>query len=406
MVTMKKAAAAFLAACAATHAGAMELDRWSVDGFGTASGTYHDTDGIEYRRNVTQGRGARAGEIDLGTDSLFGLQTRYSFTPEVSAIAQGIWRRDTEGRFRPDLERAYVSFSAGGTVLARAGRIGFDSYLLAESPSVGFSYMPIRPAPEFFGMFVSDALDGADVSISKSIAGGVARLRLLAGHGPGDQVFETGRESAGSRQWGGLLDFTRQAWLVRIGASHVHVDDTADFSPLSNALRFVGTPDALSFADRLDAGGRTILGWNLGIAYDGRPLMAQLLLTRIDGDVIGAPKTNSGVFLAGYRYRHLTPYLSFARIRSFANVHPSGVAGIPELAELDAAIHLLQTSAQATQRTVSLGIKYDVTPHIDLKAQVDRVRLQGSALVLDYTPTRVSNDAQLTVLGLALDFVF
>ena len=40
--------------------------------FGTPGAVYPDSAGLTYRRSIGQGDGARAGELDLGTDSLLG----------------------------------------------------------------------------------------------------------------------------------------------------------------------------------------------------------------------------------------------------------------------------------------------------------------------------------------------
>src|SRR5881394_4636784 len=49
-------------------------DRFTLRGFGTAAVTYQGADGLEYRRNIGQGKGLPADELGMYTDSVAGLQ--------------------------------------------------------------------------------------------------------------------------------------------------------------------------------------------------------------------------------------------------------------------------------------------------------------------------------------------
>lgn len=50
-------------------------------------------------------------------------------------------------------------------------------------------------------------------------------------------------------------------------------------------------------------------------------------------------------------------------------------------------------------------MRYDFAPHVDLKAQIDRVWLHQSELIFDYN-IPPSGHTSLTVYGLAIDFAF
>lgn len=109
------------------------------DGFGTVGATYQNASGLEYRQSVTQPHGARSGELDLATNSLVGLQSRRTIGPQLQATVQAVARLNSNSSWWPSLERAYLSFAPSASILLRAGRVGFDSYLQAESPSVGYT---------------------------------------------------------------------------------------------------------------------------------------------------------------------------------------------------------------------------------------------------------------------------
>jgi hypothetical protein len=327
-------------------------------------------------------------------------------TGDLQVVAQGMTHQNATGDWTPRLSRGFLRYSPSANVLLRAGRIGYDSYLLAESPDVGYSYLPIRPAPEFFGLFATDDIDGADVAVSRQVGGGIGRVRLFAGSSRGEQAYLPGAATAtNSNVLGGQLDYSFRSWLLRLGAVDVSVRKKPDFSALAGALRATGRPQGTSLADALENDSRTILAYQLAVAYDGRPLQAQMLLTRVESDMVAAPKVNSGIVVFGYRYHRVTPFVSFAAVKNHGLGLPTGLPDTPEFAALNAAAHLAQTGAQATQRTQSAGIRFDVTPRLDLKFQVDRIRLHETNLIFNSAETR-PDGASMTLFGLAADFLF
>jgi hypothetical protein len=378
----------------------------TFQGFGTAAVAYHDEPGLEYRRSTSQGRGAGAGEIDLETDSALGLQASLAPRDDLQLVLQGVTQQNADGAWRPHVARAFLRYSPSANVLLRAGRIGYDSYLLAESPAVGYSYLPIRPAPEFFGLFATDDVDGADVAVTRRAGAGIARARVFVGNTSGDQVYQFGSVAPTSSDvLGGQLDYGVHEWLVRLGAIGVRVRRTPDLSSLANALRATGFEESINLAEKIEKSGETIRAYQLAVAYDGRPLQGQLMLTRVDSDMIAAPRVNSGIAVLGYRHRRITPYVSFAAVKSFAAIHSTGLPEEPWFEPLNAAVRNAQTAAQTTQRTQSAGVRYDVTSRLDLKFQVDRVELRDTNLIFDHLGLP-RDRARMTLFGVSADFLF
>jgi hypothetical protein len=65
----------------------------------------------------------------------------------------------------------------------------------------------------------------------------------------------------------------------------------------------------------------------------------------------------------------------------------------------------MQSSVRTTQRTASIGFRYDISAHVDLKFQLDRVKLTDTALVFDRR-VDTGRDAHMTIAAMAIDFVF
>src|SRR5687767_13237596 len=121
----------------------LQARRLEVRGFGTAAATYHDAEGIEFRRHIGQAHGAEAGQATFGVDSLAGLQIDYDFDAHFTAVTQGVSRQRADGDWKMHATQAFVRWSPDESLVLRVGRIGYDIYLLAESRQVGYSYLAV-----------------------------------------------------------------------------------------------------------------------------------------------------------------------------------------------------------------------------------------------------------------------
>jgi hypothetical protein len=397
------AAAAVTAPVSAADLGG---DRFTLRGFGTAAVTYQDADGLEFRRNIGQGKGLPADELGMYSDSVAGLQVNGKVSEHVDAVLQGLTRMNAEGGWNPRLSQAYLRYSSDESLVVRAGRIGFDIYLLAESRQVGYSYAAMRPSAEFYGLLANDSIDGGDIAITHRLGRGLVRGRIFVGTGSDEVAFADGTHAnAQPTVTGACLDFQYGGWTTRIALGRWRYDRFDGVSEVVAGLRMTGVPQALEVAEDLDHPTFQSSGIQLGIAYDEGPLQAQLLWGGIDSDPIFGPDTSILYAFAGYRLRQWTPFASFSRSRDRAAMRTTGLPDIPELAPLNDAVESMQSTVRTTQRTTSVGVRYNFSAHVDLKFQLDRAKLGDTALVFDRR-AGPRGDANMTVAALAIDFVF
>jgi hypothetical protein len=401
-------AALCAAAGAAAPVSAADLggDRFTLRGFGTAAVTYQDADGLEFRRNIGQGKGLPADELGMYTDSVAGLQVNGKVSEHVDAVLQGLTRMNAEGGWTPRLSQAYVRYSSDESLVVRAGRIGFDIYLLAESRQVGYSYMAVRPSAEFYGLLANDSIDGGDIALTHRLGRGLVRGRVFVGTGSDEVAFADGtHENTQPQVLGACFDYLYRGWTARVAVGRWRYEVDPRIGQIIGGLRMTGVPQSLAVADDLDRPTFQSRGIELGLAYDEGPLQAQLLWGGIDSDPIFGPDTHTLYAFAGYRLPHWTPFASFSRSRDREAMRTTGLPGIPELTPLIDAVASMQSSVRTTQRTTSVGVRFDLSAHVDLKFQLDRAKLDDTALVFDRRPTP-RGDADMTIATLAVDFVF
>ncbi|HUQ08759.1 MAG TPA: porin [Steroidobacteraceae bacterium] len=384
----------------------MGADRFTFRGFGSVGATTHDTDGIEYRRNTGQGSGARSGEVDFATDSLLGLQVDARLSSKLDVVVQGVTRQRADDSWRPRFSQAYLRFSPGDSLVLRAGRIGYDIYLLAESRQVGYSYLPVRPSPEFYGQITNDDIDGLDVAWTRRIGRGLVKARVFGGDGSGELAFADRSTSDTIGQvYGGTFDYIFRGWTARVALVQFNYDAGADIPLLAGALRATGFPSAAAVAEDLDHRSYRSDGVQVGVAYDDGPMLAQVMYGAVDSDSIAGPDFDKLYALCGYRLGKWTPFASFASSNDRSEIHDAGLPPIPQLAPLNGAVVQIQQATRSTQHTGSLGLRYDLNPHIDFKFQVDRTHVRDSSLLFDYRPD-AGTPFDMTVITAAVDFVF
>jgi hypothetical protein len=380
--------------------------RFAVRGFGTLGATTHGTDGIEFRRNTGQASGAEADEIDFNTDSIAGVQFDARLSSKFDVVVQGVSRQRADGDWDPQFTQAFVRWSPDDSFVVRAGRVGYDIYLLAESRQVGYSYLAVRPSPEFYGQITNDEIDGGDLSFTRRVGRGLVRARVFGGAGSGELAFADGPKTDTTGDvYGATLDYIWRGWTARVAYVQFNYDAGKDMPMLIGALRATQFPGAVAVADDLDKSVYQSDGVQIGVAYDDGPMLAQVMYGAVTSDSLAGPEFDKFYGLFGYHVGEFTPFVAFASSRDRNAIRDAGLPDIPQLAPLNAAVVMTQKATRSTQHTTSVGVRYDFTPHFDLKLQVDRLVVTDSSIIFDRRPVP-GGPADLTVISAAVDFVF
>lgn len=387
------------------RADALSDSRFTLSAFGTIGAVYQNARGLAYRSNISEGHGARARELDLGTDSILGLQATGRMVTGLDAQVQVTVHRNEDDLWRPELERAFLRYRPDPSLMVRAGRIGLGLYLLADAFDVGYTYLTIRPPVEVYGMLPADEFTGADAVFSHPLGSGIGRIRVLGGKYPFEVALPDGSTLAFDNDsiFGITADYLLDDWQTRAALLEIHASGGGD--PVASALAETGFPQAVALAGELDRAQQNSYGAEVGTTYSGTALQAALAYEYLNSDYLQGPKFNSAFALLGYRVAQLTPYATLAMMDDFATPRTAGLPFLPAFEPLIDAAQQDQTTSQTTQRSFSLGMRYDFAPHLDLKAQVDRVWLHQSELIFDYNVPPPGHTS-LTVYGLAVDFAF
>ena len=366
-------------------------------GFGTLGAIQTSTDQAEFVRDLSQPSGA-TNRLDGRVDSILGLQANWRLTPELEAVVQVVSRYRYDKTYKPEISWAYLKYDPTPQVTLRAGRLGTEFFMTADSRQVGYSYLTVRPPGDFFWYLPFYSINGADAALTVPLGEDVLRAKVYYGISEGNIPY-------GDKQWnldgsamiGGYLEHQMGAWLLR--ASYANIRFNHNMPIDGDLAAAVGahlmTPSqAVQAYDYLAADNTRSHYYSLGAIYDSGPWQLQFMLNKITQGSKIFQSSSAGYVLAGYRIGEITPYLGFSWIRSETRKNPPS----PLLAAI-------MDKSHADQNTGIFGVRWDVARNVALKAQWDAIRGEPKSGF----PFRAETNAwsgKMDVYSVTMDFVF
>ena len=383
--------------------------KFSLQGFGTLGLARSNTDQVEFVRDLSQPDGITdhwSGKID----SLVGIQANFQVSEKIEAVAQAVSHYRYDKTFRPDLTWAFLKYDADSNSSLRAGRLGTEFYMLADSRQVGYSYLTVRPAGDYYGALPFSYIDGLDLQLTSPLANGLIRGKIFSG---------VSREQApladrqwdldGSRMTGGHIDYLNGHWQWRLGYAQIRFNHNLPISDLTDALNAAaiatGITAASEAANAISVKNRLSQFYSAGVAYDNGPLQVQLMLSETRQESAIFENARSGYLIAGYRIAEVTPFVGYTWVRSRSKSLSTGLPDVGALAVLNATLASTLADSHSDQHTTILGARWDFRRNMALKGQFDHVRGTAQS-VFPYRGEKPGFSGNLNVLSFALDFIF
>jgi hypothetical protein len=399
---------AFAATCIAPVVSAQDGESVvSVSGFGTLGAVYHDLDGVEFRRDISQPDGAKAHQLSLDTDSMLGLQMTARPSAQFEATVQLVSRNAIDVGHRPQVTWAYVKYKPTEDIALRAGRLGVETYMQGDSAAIGYANLLVRQPVIFY----PSTYDGMDLELLRPLGAGMVRLKGTAGLLVGKLLSVNTYDSKGSPLWSALAEYAQGAWTGRVSAGKYTLKEEASapqLDMLKSALSM--TPNGAEINAVMSMKNRAINYTSLALAYDSGPLQGRVGLSTIASP--GWATLHALHSHIGYRIGKVTPYAAYSRQRANRDTIPTGIpSGLsPATDALNQAAALAQGALKVNQSDFTLGVRYDISRNTSIKFQVDRILYQEPRSITD--PSLFLSDYQsrdtrgLTMISLALDFAF
>jgi hypothetical protein len=290
--------------------------RYKFSGFGTLGLVWNSTSQATFLRDVAQPSGAGR-TPDGRVDSRMGVQLDATFADTLRGTLQLVSKYRYDGTYTPEFAWAFLGWTPAPELQIRAGRLGVEMFMNADSRDVGYSYLWVRPPVECYGLFPITRLDGMDAAGTLDL-GAQTNLRLKAYCG----VLSEKLPLAGSQplsmngdRIGGLIaEVQGGAWRGRIAYARFQV--RKDFPPpiadlqtgLEAFAAALGEPQLDQAAAALRFQGGTIQWYSAGVTCEQGPLQAQAVLTHLRSDRLVLPESWEGFVSMGYRVGRVVPY--------------------------------------------------------------------------------------------------
>ena len=386
-----------------------EASSFTLRGFGTLGVARSSSDDAEFVRDLSQTKGIRDGKWSGRIDTILGVQANWQATREVELVGQVVSRAHYDTSRDPEVMWAFAKWDPDPRVSLRAGRIGADFMMLADSRLVGYSYLTVRPSADFFGPLFFSHFDGADGSLTLPLGDGLLRGKLFMGKTQEKAAGSPGIwDTSGSPVHGLVFDYMTGPWQFRINASNIRFGKEIKTFTIRENLIEAGAffPTALEAAGTMVAKHKWARFLSLGVVYDEGPLQVQAMLNRIRQESDVFEDSHAGYVLAGYRVGSVTPFAGISRWVSDGGPYSTG------LPDLDADTMLLKAgyaqfmaASRAHQTTYSLGARWDFRDNMALKLQWDGIRGNASSR-FPFATSKPEWNGRTNVVSAVMDFVF
>ena len=349
-----------------------EPSMFILGGFATL-GASHSSQALgDYILDSTLPKGAGSSSSwSTGNDSRMGAQVTANLTPQVSAVLQMISEYQADNSYHPAIEWANVKYAFSPDAYIRIGRIALPTFLNSDSRKVGYSYPWIHPPVDLYRVVSITNSDGIDAMYRFQIGEAGNAIKILNGKNTIDRPTSV---SESQDMWGVFDTLEYGSALLRVG----YQKRIASSNNLLTGVQGAWVPNSdLSIGASFDPG-----NWFVMSEWIQRKSTTKLTAMYVS---------------AGLRVDKFTPYITYSN-----NGRGAFLPGFP----LPTAASVL--SANRSQSTTSMGVRWDFMKHADFKVQYDLVKLSDSSngYLANLPANTVLYGTSFHVVSAVVDFVF
>ncbi len=386
---------------------------WSIKGFGSLGLIRSDSNKIGFYRNRTQTQEINK-SLDISTDSRLGVQLDVDLTDSWHITSQFI-ARDHAGDFlEQNLDWAFLRWYPNEDTVVRAGRMGFDAFLLSDYRNVGFAYPWMRPPHEFYANIPITHYDGIDIRKSLSLDHDLVSLKAYAGYTStqlSEEYYDTELEGPMA---GANIVYETGSWRLRAGYTYIRqvvdIDTRSLKLQINDATNNFLFPNLNQLAPLITFKDSNIHFMSLGTSYDDGTWLVHAEASYMDteGQELFNPDTASAYLSIGRRFSNVTLYSLYGVSHSFQKK-----TAIPDPRFPDPRLLLIQqdveerfNSQAINQQSLSIGLRWDFHPKVAFKAQWSHYWLGEDGDALWQRDVGVDTPENVNVMSFGIDFIF
>lgn len=385
-------------------------DRFRLSGFGTVGVTSAGKKQFGYHKERNQN--AQFGGFSAFNDSVIGLQLDADLISNLTATVQVVVEERVKYDFNNIVDWAFLRYQITPKLVARAGRMNADLFMLSEYRNVGFAYLWAHPVVEFYTPISLNHYDGLDFKYTRPVASGYLEFKVYGGQTSSDIKVSGGDLSLRTRPfYGANASLRTDLWRFRLIYAATEIYSIhGQLTGLLDTLNQVpqsAWPQAAALSNKLDGENKRVSYYSAGLAYDNNFWLVQSEIALISSGWESVNMRN-GYVSVGRRFGPVTLYSIAASARTIGK--PTQVVAplvsTPTLSRLETVTRNVFNAPHINQNAISLGMRWDLNPRVAVKAQWDHtwVKKHGGGLLILKEP--LEKDITLNTFSLNLNFIF
>lgn len=331
-------------------------------------------------------------DIDFSEESLFAIQLSADINNKTTATAQLLSRGSDD--YHVDFEWAYITHELSASSQISAGRLRLPLFRYSASQDVGYSYHFITPPQSVYDAPYNN-IDG--VRYDYQGFSGKFDYNFQVAFGQSDTDFEmAGQPTTLTIDTAALISGEVGYQSLRGRAVFATADVSMRNASLDGATAAIASVSE-SLAASLRAEDDTGIFWGVGIDYDDGLWFMAAEFTHVEIDDSFYPDQDSFYITGGARLDKWTPFFVHeVADRNNAVAYPSALNELPVPAQeqLLPIVSGLQMAAMQDTQATTLGVRYDWSHGVSIKADVTRYQ------------DNINNVNDSTLSRLAVNYVF
>ena len=398
-------------------------DNWRFSGFATVGASDSSHDELAFRSSYLN---KPRKHFNVFTDTMVGFQFNYHFSNDLDLVVQAIAQDRGDSEVANYFEMAFLRYQFDRNWSARVGRMNYNAYLLSEYRNVSYAYPWVRPPVDFYLPTSSVSyVDGAEIQYRHNANDGVWQHTFAAGKSESN-LFAL--DSFTTIYYDYVLNATTTYeaydWLVKVTGSYFMGDRTrisgGDFEGFYDSL--LAVPDVLwpgvdEVYDHLHMDNEPIWYLSLGYQYNNDEWLVMAEMVAMDSAWTLLSPYVSGYISLGYRFGDFLPYITLAGIEETESSRQLPVPDFSKATDAETAQYLgllsfasqeISNAISQSQRSVGVGVRWDVSPSSAIKFQYDHywIDVPGYALWGVSLYQQVSGDHMSNVVSLTYSTTF
>ncbi len=371
-----------------------EKDPYSIRGFLSLGAVYNSAD-ANYDENL------KADDIDYAFNNVVGIQFAADLNEKINFTSQIIARGDDD--YDINLNWAFLSYEHDANLSLKVGRIRAPIFLVSDYLDVGHAYPWPRPTKEVYWQIPmsSNSGNGVEAVYQKNIGDWFWSSQLTLGRTSGEVRNEPYDIDAIVMN----TEFSNE--YVKFRASYAHTNMTYDLAPLF-------APSILQYLSQLGITGIDAAIYNhllmdkevavftgMGVLFEKDSYLAMAEYGEINIEK-GYPDSIAWYLTLGYRWSDLLVYGTTSNIKTFHldKIHFEGNSVLEQMAS-PVINQILDSRYVIKQTGNAIGIRYDITPSMDVKIEYKLVDTHGTVGLFNAVPD--GNERLITVV---FDMIF